>query len=1011
MAMRIARILITVLLLLPVAVDAATLTFVAGPNGSLSGSTTQTIITGGTSTPVTASPTPGYHFINWTGTNGFATSTANPLIVSNVSLDQTITANFTTSIDTFSIVTHGLSNAVDVKGGASHTVVLRKDGTVVAWGGTDGQSTVPTGLTGVIAIGAGTYNTLAVRGNGSVVGWGVYRDGTSAGPIGPQVPANLTGVTAVAGGYSHSIALKSDGTVTAWGDNSYGQGTVPAGLSGVIAIAAGHYHNVALKSDGTVVAWGRNFEGQTTIPSGLSGVSAVDAKAYHTVALKKDGTVVCWGDNEKGQSDVPAGLSGVKAIAAGGHHTLALKNDGTLVAWGDDEFGQVTTPPGLVGITMIRAGTYHTLAVKGDVAVVGWGHNQSLQCDVPLSVYQGIGNGSVSCNPTTVVYGNSAVCTVSPAAGFATSVFAVNGVDKKGGIVNGSITLPNIQAYQTVTAVFANSTSTSVAMTSPANGASYTAPATIPLSASAAAGIGATVSKVEFFRDTSLIGTVTAAPYNFSWSNVAAGSYSLTAKVTDSLGVTATSVPVTVTVTSSTLPTPWLGQDIGSVGVAGSSGYLNGTFTVTGSGSDIWGSADSFRFVYQTLSGDGQIVARVVSLQNTNGYAKGGVMIRDTLAANSAHAMMDVTPLNGAEFSRRTLAGGTTVATGVPGLAAPYWVKLVRSGSNFTGYVSSDGVNWTLVGSSSITMGSSVFAGIIVNSHNNATLCSATIGNVTVSAGSAVSPTVTITAPLNGASFSAPATVAVTATATAGTGATVKQVDFFSGSTLIGTATAAPYSVTLGSLAAGGYSLTARVTDSRGATATSAAVMISVAGSSSLPSPWTTQDIGSVAVTGSATYNNGVFTLKGSGLDIWGTSDAFRFGYKPLTGDGQIVARVASLQNTSGWAKAGVMIRQSLTPDSVHAMMDVTPGSGAEFSRRSTTGGSTTVSALAGVAAPYWVKLVRSGNTFTGYVSGDGVTWTQVGTSTISMTSSVYIGLVVTSHNTILCTATVDSVQ
>jgi uncharacterized repeat protein (TIGR02543 family) len=1005
------RIVMTLLLLMPAAVEGASLTFVAGPNGSLSGSTSQTIISGGSSTPVTATATPGYHFINWTGTNGFVASTVNPLTVSNVTEDQTITANFTTTIDTFNVITHGLSNAADVKGGASHTVVLRKDGTVAAWGGVDGQSSIPAGLTGVIAIGAGTYNTLLVKSDGTVLGLGVYRDGTSVGPIGPQVPAGLTGVTAVASGYSHSIALKSNGTVVAWGDNSYGQTTIPAGLSGVKAIAAGHYHNLALKSDGTVVAWGRNFEGQITIPSALSGVVAIDAKAYHNVVLKSDGTVVCWGANEKGQNDVPAGLSGVKAIAAGGHHSLALKNDGSLVAWGDNEFGQIAIPAGLTGVTMIRAGTYHTLAVKGDIALVGWGKNISLQCDAPLSVYQPLSNGTVSCNPTSVKYGSSTVCTVSPAAGYSTSIFAVNGVDRKAGIVNGSITLSNVQAYQSITAVFASSTTASISITSPANGASFSAPATIPLSVTATAATGATVSKVEFLNGTTVIGTDSAAPYFFSWSNVAVGSYSVTARLTDSLGRTATSAPVAVTVTASTLPSPWSAQDVGSVGVAGSSSYLNGVFTVTGSGSDIWGTADSFRFVYQTLNGDGQIVARVASLQNVNAYAKGGVMIRDTLAASSAQATMDITPVNGAEFLRRTTAGGTTAATTMPGLAAPYWVKLVRSGSTFTGYVSSDGVNWVQAGSSSVTMGSSVYAGIIVNSHNNSLLCSATVDNVKVTAGTAVSPSVAITSPSNGASFAAPATVTVSATATAGTGATVKQVQFFSGATLVGTATTSPYTVTLSNLAAGGYSVTAKVTDSLGGVATSAAVLFSVT-TSSLPTPWASQDIGSVGLAGSASYSAGIFTVKGAGLDIWGTADAFRFVYKTLAGDGQIVARVASLQSSNAWAKAGVMIRQSLTASSAHAMMDVTPGNGAEFSRRTLAGGTTTASVLAGVAAPYWVKLIRTGNIITGYVSSDGINWVQVGTSTISMTSSAYVGLIVSSHNSsLLSTATFSNVQ
>jgi regulation of enolase protein 1 (concanavalin A-like superfamily) len=120
---------------------------------------------------------------------------------------------------------------------------------------------------------------------------------------------------------------------------------------------------------------------------------------------------------------------------------------------------------------------------------------------------------------------------------------------------------------------------------------------------------------------------------------------------------------------------------------------------------------------------------------------------------------------------------------------------------------------------------------------------------------------------------------------------------------------------------------------------------------------------------------------------------------------------VTSLQNTSPWAKGGVMIRQSLTADSMHAMMDVTPGNGAEFSSRATSGGSTSVTARSNATAPYWVKLVRSGNTFTGYVSSDGTSWEPVGSSTVKMTETVYVGLVECSHSSAPGTATFDNVK
>jgi hypothetical protein len=175
---------------------------------------------------------------------------------------------------------------------------------------------------------------------------------------------------------------------------------------------------------------------------------------------------------------------------------------------------------------------------------------------------------------------------------------------------------------------------------------------------------------------------------------------------------------------------------------------------------------------------------------------------------------------------------------------------------------------------------------------------------------------------------------------------------------------------------------------------------------------WQHQDIGSVAATGSATSADCNWTVTGSGVDIWDTADEFHYVYQPLSGDGQIVARVVSVTNTDPWAKAGVMIRETLTGGSKHAMMVVTPGSGNAFQRRLSTGGVSTHTAGSAVTAPYWVRLTRRGNTLTGYESSNGSAWTQVGTDTVSMTSSVYIGLCVTSHNDgALCTANFDNVS
>jgi hypothetical protein len=110
-------------------------------------------------------------------------------------------------------------------------------------------------------------------------------------------------------------------------------------------------------------------------------------------------------------------------------------------------------------------------------------------------------------------------------------------------------------------------------------------------------------------------------------------------------------------------------------------------------------------------------------------------MIRETLAAGSKQALMALTPGNGLSFQRRPTTGGLSASTAGGAATAPYWVKLVRNGNTFTGYKSTDGTNWTSVGSATITMGANVYVGVADTSHNNALLCTSTLDGVVASPG------------------------------------------------------------------------------------------------------------------------------------------------------------------------------------------------------------------------------------------------------------------------------------
>jgi len=177
--------------------------------------------------------------------------------------------------------------------------------------------------------------------------------------------------------------------------------------------------------------------------------------------------------------------------------------------------------------------------------------------------------------------------------------------------------------------------------------------------------------------------------------------------------------------------TVWQSSDIGNVGAAGAFSLVNGLFTVSGSGADIWGQADSFHFVFQALHGDGTLTARVLTVKNTDAWAKAGVMFRESLEANSAYALALVTPASGIAFQQRDHPGASvSEVLHVPNQAAPCWLRLARQGNTFTASSSVNGTSWTTMGSATIPMGSQAYAGLAVCSHNDKTLCQAQFDNV-----------------------------------------------------------------------------------------------------------------------------------------------------------------------------------------------------------------------------------------------------------------------------------------
>jgi PKD repeat protein len=491
------------------------------------------------------------------------------------------------------------------------------------------------------------------------------------------------------------------------------------------------------------------------------------------------------------------------------------------------------------------------------------------------------------------------------------------------------------------------------------------------------------------------------------------GTFTVTLTVTDNAGATASATTTATIGAASTLPSPWQTQYIGTPGILGSASYSAGVFTVSSAGADIWSTADAFRLVYQPLNGDGQIVARVTSMVNTSTYAKAGVMIRESLAADSKHTLVSMRPSGQIDFLVRSTTGGTTANIFQSNQPAPAWVKLARSGSTIVASVSANGSTWTVVGSANVTMTSTVLVGLAVGSVNATALNVGTFDNVTFTPAAAAQPPAAPSSPTpaNGATA-----ISTAASLTwSAIGATSYDVSFGTTNppatvaTALTTASYRPASMNAGTT----YYWRILARNSAGTTTGPvwSFTTASAPTGGTVPAPWLTQDIGPVGLTGSATYTSGTFTVEGSGADIWGASDAFHFVHQPLNADTEIVARLVNLTNTHQYAKAGVMVRAGLDSTAAHVLLNAIPGGPIEMVARASQGGTGMVVASAVQSVPAWLKLARSGSTVTGYVSSNGSTWTQVGSTTVSLGAAPYVGLAVTSHDTTrLNTATFDSV-
>ena len=381
----------------------------------------------------------------------------------------------------------------------------------------------------------------------------------------------------------------------------------------------------------------------------------------------------------------------------------------------------------------------------------------------------------------------------------------------------------------------------------------------------------------------------------------------------------------------------WSCQDVGNPVLAGSETQAGNKWRALAGGTGVTGTSDQFRFLSHNVSGDMQLSARVLSQEEAGpgGFAQAGLMARQTTDPASPYYAVFLTAHKGMVVQYRSEFGGDTVQdVQFPTAATPLYLGIKRSGEQFQAATSYDGIHYTLVPGSSVTltMPSTVNVGLAVSSGDVETMNTATYSEVAIGSPDSL--------------FRPPSSPAP------------------------------------------------------------------------CPGGWSCDDVGNPAILGSQSLNATTWTVRSAGEDIWGNADQFHYIWRYLHGDRQLSVRVVSQQAKGSYAKAGILVRQSLLPNSAYYAVfmesgNVANGTNISVDSRTKQGLiSTQVAAISG-STPIYLKIARVGDTYSAYTSKDGTTWTFLpgSTATVSLGDTPLAGMALSSHGVYdVTTATFNNV-